>query len=215
MTHILALDQGTTSSRTIVFDARSAPRRLCASTSLPSTTRPPAGSNMMPRRSGPASSPPPRSVLDKVERRRHRRHRHHQPARDHRDLGPRDRQADPQRDRLAGPAHRRHLRRAQGRGPRGHGDRSAPACCSTPISPPPRSPGCSTTSTVRASGPRRGELAFGTDRQLPDLAPDRRARYMSPTPPTPRARCSTTFARGAGTPTSAPCSACRWRCCPR
>ena len=39
-----------------------------------------------------------------------RRHRHHQPARDDARLGPPHRQADPQRHRLAGPAHRRHLR---------------------------------------------------------------------------------------------------------
>ena len=41
-----------------------------------------------------------------------RRDRHHQPARDHGHLGSRHRQADPQRHRLAGPAHRGCLRRA-------------------------------------------------------------------------------------------------------
>ena len=39
-------------------------------------------------------------------------HRHHQSARNHGHLGPRDRQADPQRHRLAGPPHRRGLRGA-------------------------------------------------------------------------------------------------------
>ena len=43
--------------------------------------------------------------------------RHHQPARDHDHLGPRDRQADPQCDRLAGPPHARRLRGAGARRP--------------------------------------------------------------------------------------------------
>ena len=45
-----------------------------------------------------------------------RRHRHHQSARDHDRVGPRDRQADPQRHRLAGPAHRAALRAAKADG---------------------------------------------------------------------------------------------------
>ena len=89
-------------------------------------------------------------------------HRHHQPARDHRRLGPRDRPADPQRHRLAGPPHRAALRAScapQG-ARRWSGD--APAWCSTPTSPAPRSPGCSTTCPARAPRAERGELAFGT-----------------------------------------------------
>jgi hypothetical protein len=56
---------------------------------------------------------------------RHRRarprgHRHHEPARDHDPVGPRHRQAGGQRDRVAGPAHREHLRRAARGGARPH-----------------------------------------------------------------------------------------------
>ena len=40
--------------------------------------------------------------------------------------------------------------------------------------PAPRCTGCWTTSTAPASGPRRGELAFGTDRHLAAVEPDRR-----------------------------------------
>ena len=40
--------------------------------------------------------------------------------------------------------------------------RSAPGCCSIRISRRPRSPGCSTTSRVRATAARAGRLAFGT-----------------------------------------------------
>ena len=48
------------------------------------------------------------------------------------------------------------------RGPRGADFRSARACCSIRISPPPRSPGCSTMSTARGSRREQGKLAFGT-----------------------------------------------------
>ena len=95
---------------------------------------------------------------------RHRRRRHHQPARDDHRLEPHHRRADPQRHRLAGPAHRAGLRRAK-RSRRAASSRSfasAPASSSTPTSPAPSSPGCSTTSPARAAPPARGELAFGT-----------------------------------------------------
>ena len=110
-----------------------------------------------------------------VAAKRCRRHRHHQPARDHDRLGSRDRQADPQRHRLAGPAHRGRLRgaaRAPATRPRSP---QRPGCCSIRISPPPRSPGCSTTSIgARAGGARQGRLAFGTVDSVPALAADRR-----------------------------------------
>ena len=97
------------------------------------------------------------------DRQRRRRHRHHQPARNHGHLGPRHRQADPQRHRLAGPAHRRRLAtRLRARRPRAATSPPRPACCSIPISPPARSPGCSTTSTARARRREAGRLAFGT-----------------------------------------------------
>ncbi len=51
-------------------------------------------------------------VVDQVGRRRGGGHRHHQPARDRRGVGPHDRAAVRQRDRVAGPPNRRPLRRA-------------------------------------------------------------------------------------------------------
>ena len=48
------------------------------------------------------------------------------------------------------------------------------ASFSTPISPEPRSPGCSIMSKARARRPSSGELALRHRRQLPDLAADRR-----------------------------------------
>ena len=59
-----------------------------------------------------SASPSRRSAARRLRPQRHRRHRHHQPARDDARLGPRDRRADPQRDRLAGPPHRGLLRAA-------------------------------------------------------------------------------------------------------
>ena len=64
-----------------------------------------------------------------------------------------DRPADPQRHRLAGPAHRRSLRGAAGRPATSPRSRSAPGCCSILISPRPRSPGCSITSPARVTPP--------------------------------------------------------------
>ena len=50
--------------------------------------------------------------------------------------------------------------KADGAEAAGPGDE--PACCSTPISPPPRSPGCSTMCPGARARAERGELAFGT-----------------------------------------------------
>ena len=74
----------------------------------PALSRPRAGSSTCPRKSGRRACGPCKTALKKagITRRRHRRHRHHQPARNHDRVGPRDRQGDPQRHRLAGPAHR-------------------------------------------------------------------------------------------------------------
>ena len=107
--YILAIDQGTTSSRAIVFDGDDEDRRRRPEGIHPALSRSPAGSSMTRRRSGTAWSGDLQdgaSKAAKCQGRRHRGDRHHQPARDRRHLGPADRQADPQRHRLAGPAHR-------------------------------------------------------------------------------------------------------------
>ena len=112
---------------------------------------------------------------------RHRGDRHHQPARDDGGVGPRDRPADRQRDRLAGPAHGADVRRAARRGPRARCSRARPGSCSTRTSPAPSSSGCSTTCPARATAPRRGELAFGTVDTLARLEAHRRRACTSPT----------------------------------
>ena len=93
--------------RAILFDRDGEPAATAPARSCRRSIRPTAGSSMTPRRSGRPPSRWCRGVLDKARAQAggRRRHRHHQPARDDGDLGPQDRQADPQRHRLAGPAH--------------------------------------------------------------------------------------------------------------
>ena len=106
-------------------------------------------------------------------RARHRGRRHHQPARDHGGLGQGHRQADPQRHRLAGHAHRRDLRQAGAQMAGSIASKRQSGCRWRPTSPAPRSHGCSTTSRARARAPSKGELLVRHHRQLADLEPDR------------------------------------------
>ena len=106
-THLIAIDQGTTSTRAIVFDAALAPVAV-AQQEFAQIYPAPGWVEHDPEEIW-SSRGRDRARGDGEGRRRrqgHRRHRHHQPARDHDRLGPRDRQADPQRHRLAGPPHR-------------------------------------------------------------------------------------------------------------
>ena len=176
-----------------------------------------AGSSTIRRRSGRPWSRPCATALAKagVERQRHRRHRHHQPARDHDRLGPRDRQADPQRHRLAGPPHRRRLRGAARRRPRSRRSRTRPGCCSIPISRH-QDRLAARQRRRRARGGRGGPARVRHGRQLPDLAADRRQGARHRRHQCVRARCCST---------SAPAHwddellravrACRARCCRR
>jgi hypothetical protein len=88
---ILALDQGTSSSRAIVFDATGealASAQLEFRQSYPE----PGRVEHDPSRSGTPSSPAPaRPSPGPAWRRRRRRHRHRQPARNHRAVGPQHR----------------------------------------------------------------------------------------------------------------------------
>ena len=173
---LLAIDQGTTSTRAIVFDAALTPLAT-AQIELPQiypepgwVEHDPGGNLGRDRRDRALGDGKAGLKAADIAG-----YRHHQSARNHGDLGSRHRQADPQRDRLAGPPHRRCLRAAarakitKRRSPR------RPACCSIRISPAPRSRGCSTTSR-RARCGRSGQARLRHHRQLPDLAADRRPR---------------------------------------
>ena len=164
MTHVLAIDQGTTSSRAIVFDAGLEPRRRGAGGVPPALPALGLG-RARPRRHLVDASPPPAAAPSSAPASlpgRPRRDRHHQPARDDARLGARHRPPARPRHRLAGPPHLRALRRAPRGRPRGRSSPRAPASSSTPTSPAPSSSGSSTPTRGRARGARRGELLFGT-----------------------------------------------------
>ena len=141
MPYILALDQGTTSSRAIVFDQNGAYRGHRRSGNSGRSFRSRAGSSTIPRRSGRHRSRVAAEALGRAApaSARHRRHRHHQPARDDGRLGSRDRRADPQRDRLAGPPHRRVLRPTRSATATRRSSANAPASSSTRTFPAPKS----------------------------------------------------------------------------
>ena len=121
MSFVLAIDQGTTSSRAIVFRSdisiaataqQEFPQHFPASGWVEHEPEDIWTSTVdgLPRGAGKG----------RPEGKGHRRDRHHQPARDHRRLGPRDGAGRAPRHRLAGPPHRRHLRQTEERRPRAH-----------------------------------------------------------------------------------------------
>ena len=82
------------------------------------------------------------------------------------------------------------------RRPRGRRSRPRPGCCSIRISPPPRSPGCSTTWRARAPRPSRGgSHSARSTRSCSGGSPA--ARSTPPTRPTRRARMLFDIRRGA------------------
>ena len=177
MPHILAIDQGTTSSRAILFDRDGRDRRQPRSRSSRSIFRRTAGSSTIPKTSGttvaavcrdamaaPGSerrTSPPSASPTSARRRCSWERDTGRPI--HRAIVWQDR-----RTRARAAASRRRPSRT---------DRAARTGLrrSTPISPAPSSPGCSTTSPAPARRrERRARLRHR--RQLPDLAADRRPR---------------------------------------
>ncbi len=107
--YIGAIDQGTTSTPTDPVRPRRADRGGRTSASTRRSTRRPAGSSTTPTEVWRRT----REVIERGARAVAASAAgdvaaigHHQPARDDRRVGPRDGRADPQRDRLAGHAHR-------------------------------------------------------------------------------------------------------------
>ena len=206
MTYLLALDQGTSSSRSIVFDrdGRIVAHRAAGIHADLSAAR--LGRARPDGDLGTASSATAREVLAKAGHhgRGHRRHRHHQPARDHRALGPRDRPAGAPRHRLAGPPRRPICARLRERRHGRHhprqdrpGDRRLLLGHQAALA-----------ARQRARRARRGRArraGLRHRRQLADLAAHRRQACTSPTSATPRARMLFDIARNAGTPSC-------WRC---
>ena len=129
--HVIALDQGTTSSRAIIFDVNGKVVSLSQHPFAQIYPQP-----------GWVEHDPMTILYTQLEslseaipherpfRRGHRRHRHHQPARDDDRLGKGNRQPHVQRHRLAVPPHGAYVRRAARRrlGPSTSAKR--PAFCS-------------------------------------------------------------------------------------
>ena len=150
MSFVLALDQGTTSSRAIVFD-RAGAIRASAQQEFRQIFPQPGWVEHDPTEIWATQSGVLHEALAKARHRRarRRRDRHHEPARDDRGVGARDRPPHRQRDRLAGPPHRADVRRAARGGAARRCSPRRPASCSTPTSPAPSCAGCSTTSPAR------------------------------------------------------------------
>ena len=164
MSFVLALDQGTTSSRAIAVR----PGGRCRRAAQRNSRRFSAARLGRARPAGDLGDRSRASLAEALasagdRRGGRRRHRHHQPARDHRRLGPHDRQAGaPTRSSGRTAARAAICDELRARGQSRWFATQAPAWCSTPTSPAPSSAGCSTTSPGARDARERGELAFGT-----------------------------------------------------
>ena len=180
MAYILALDQGTTSSRAILFDEAGAIAAVAQHEFQQFYPQP-----------GWVEHDPMEILTSQIGAARWRRwrkvgarprdrggHRHHQPARDRDCVGPRDGQAHPSAPssgRTGAP--QRLLRTLEARRRRRRCFSNAPASFSIPISPAPKCAGSWTT--CRSARPRRARRAgLRHRRQLADLASDRAATGM-------------------------------------
>ena len=173
--YILAIDQGTTSTRAIVFDGAMKVVGVGPEGIHPALSGIRLGRARSRRRSGQSVVCDLQGGAEdgRARGRRHRRDRHHQPARDRRHLGQGDRQADPQRHRLAGPPHRAALRKAEEAraGEEIHAkDRAAARSLFLRHQDRLAARQCE----GRAQARRDGRAAGRHHRQLPDLAADRR-----------------------------------------
>jgi glycerol kinase len=127
MAYLLALDQGTSSSRSIVFDAAGAIVAM-AQRELPQVYPQPGWVEHDALEIWAAQLATAREALAKagITAQGRRGHRHHQPARDRGGVEPQDRPADPPCHRLAGPPRRAAVRAVARAGPRRGSSSSAP-----------------------------------------------------------------------------------------
>ena len=161
---ILALDQGTTSSRADPHRPRRPDRSRSASEELPQVYPAPGEVEHDPEAiwASQLAVGPTRPGRVRDGSGRGRRDRDHQPARDDGRLGAGHRPAGRRRDRLAEPGDRAALRRPAGAPATSRCSGSGPACRSTPTSAARRSPRSSTAVPGARARAERGELAFGT-----------------------------------------------------
>ncbi len=194
---ILVLDEGTTSTRALLFTPAGEPRGEVPRRADAALSAPRLGRARRRRDLGQDARLRAADGRPRRGRRAHRGDRHRQPARDRGRVGPADRRAAGPRARVAGPAHRRRLRGAARGRPRGRRCATRPACCSIPTSRPPRCAGCSTTSRRWPTARRLGPAGVRHDRKLARLQAHRRAPVAMPA--TPAARCCCRWPARAGT----------------
>ncbi len=192
MRYVLALDQGTTSSRAILFDEQGRPVSV-AQREFRQIFPQPGWVEHDPKEIFQTQREVAREARSQSRRSTERPDGggHHQSARDHHHLGPADRRADPQRHRLAGPAHRAAMRGAEGArrrkpGARAHraGDRSVLQRHQDRVAARQR-----TAAHARAPSSASSPSARWTPGS-PGSSPA--TARTSPTSRTPRARCSST-----------------------
>ncbi len=214
--YILALDQGTTSSRAIVFDrARQSMRRRAEG--VPANL-PEAGLGGARRRGDLVVADRRGERSHRAARYRHERHRrdrHHQSARDHRRVGPQNGPAHsstPSSGRTAAP--RDFCDELKQQRPGAHLPAKDRAPARSPTFPAPSSAGSSITCPARAT--RRSAASSPSAPSIPGSSGTSPAASATPpTSPTPRARCSSISTSAAGTMSCSPCSRSRKRCCPK
>ena len=171
MPFVLSLDEGTTSARAALYDEQG---RNIGMESAPITCRypQPGWVEQDALEIWRAQLESARRLLERmrVAAARDRRHRHHQPARDHRRLGPRapaSLSLPPSSGSAAAPPTSARELAALRRRRRDH--RARPAWSSTPISPPARSAGFSTTCPDARAARARWRTALRQHRHLADL----------------------------------------------
>ncbi len=132
-------------------------------------------------------------------------------------MGQDDRRADRSGDRLAGHPHPAHRSTRSPPTAASTASASRPACRSRPTSPPPRSPGSSTTSPGRENVPSAASCSSAPPTAgCSGTSPaGQTAASTPPTSATPAAPCSWTSRPWTGMTTCSRPSACRGRCCPR
>ena len=195
---VLGLDQGTSSTRCVALDEELRERGAAP---LPVACSFP-GPGLVEQDPEALAASAERAIAGRARRGRRRpgrrrRARHRQPDRDVRRLGARTGRARPPRDRVAGPADRRGVRRApraRGAGARAHRARARRDV-----------PGDEAALAARRRRRRRPRLRR---RGVLAAAPPRR-RPRRPTPATPPARCCARSAAATGTTSCSSCSASR------
>ena len=217
MPYALALDQGTTSSRAILFDQGGAVRAVAQQEFRQIFPQPGWVEHDAEEIWATQSASCDRGARRGRHRGRgHRGHRHHQPARDDARLGPADgrsRSTTPSSGRTGAP--RRMCDELAPRAGAASWSARRPASCSTPTSPAPSSRWLLDNVPGARARAERGELAFGTDRHAGCIWQLTGGRvHATDVTNASRTLLFNLHTRRLGRRAARAASACRARCCP-